>query len=352
MKENHQFNLIRLEKNLNDSYQDFVKSENDKTRSKLFEDIYHMAIAIVTINKYNHIEIKEVANEYSLRLYERIVIGSFRFRSENNHIPFTQYIKLNIRDVVFPNKNNHIDILEDLKKSSTGEDIKTSRKLVVDEIVNILKGLYGKEFDRLLPIALESVCRTLHQPINPKLPRDIYNFTITMIGVAKRLTDDYTEVQNTINLKSSLLLLTLLETDLVPKELILSLDLKSLYRLSTIAGGTKIKIPTLRQLESLINASNATIKVINGEGVIDASEASKKELGLVLSNRTDVVDIIKKVNKIYESIKPDGNTEPLIEALLLSQNALMSHYKSLDDQSKETLKPLIEGQIKKLRSLL
>jgi len=113
-------NLIGLEKNLNDCYFNYIKKDSPVSRDSLFMAIRDIAYNIATYDKktkkYN-LEVDEVSNEYALRLFERIVINGFRFKTDTGRIPFTAYIRVNIKDVIISDgrSNSYLQLHGDME---------------------------------------------------------------------------------------------------------------------------------------------------------------------------------------------------------------------------------------------
>lgn len=352
-------NLIGLEKNLNDCYFNYIKKDSPSSRDSLFMAIRNIAYNIATYDKntkrYN-LEIDEVSNEYALRLFERIVVNGFRFKTDTGRIPFSAYIRINIKDVIISDgKNNSylqlhgdMETLYDQIVSGSVESSSDffSKSHLSNKIYNGLMIFYKeKDIKRHLNLALDIIYRNKHQPIPyEKLPSDIRDFCVVLLSLSKRITDEFninnierTDIKKALesSIRSSVFLASVTESDAFPRELLLSLDLESLYRICTVSGGRKIKIPTIRQLDTIVGTvSSVSEYIIDGKDYQGTLAKSKKDLDLVFSANMNMHQFISKAIDVLDLKENNQSTEPLINVLSLSRKSIELYVTELSNEKK------------------
>jgi hypothetical protein len=352
-------NLTELEKNLNTSYFNYIKKDNPKTRDSLFLSIRNIAEAVAiadrSTKKYN-LELDEISNEYALRLFERIVVGGFRFKTDTGRIPFTAYVRVNIKDVLISDgkNNSYLQLHGDMETlydqivsgEVESESDKFSKEYISGKIYNGLLIFYRKnEIKRHLNLALDIIFRNKHQPIlHDRLPPELRDFCVVLISIAKRLshesdinymerTDIKKAMENSI--RSSVFIAAVTNAEAFPKELLLSLDLESLYRLCTVSGGRKIKVPTLRQLDTIVGAINSVSEhIIDGRDYKDALAKSKVDMDLVFSSKTNIHHFISRAIDVLDLKETPSNDEPLIKVLSASKNAINKYVSDMVEENK------------------
>lgn len=352
-------NLRELEESLNSSYSGYLKKDNSSTRDSLFMSIRNLAVGIATVEKapkkYN-MELDEIGNEYALRLFERIVVSGFRFHTETGRVPFTQYVRLNLKDVLISDfRNNHLQLHPDMEvlcdqvsmgRVDTNPD-RFSKSYVAEKIYRGLLLFYKKnEVKKYLNLALDVVYRNKHQPIpHDKLPRDLRDFTIVLISVAKRMAyeseisymDGHTDVKKAMasSIRSSVFIASVTQAEAFPRELLLSLDLESLYRLCTVSGGRKIKVPTLRQLDTIVGAiGGVSDYIMEGKPYQETLKKSKTDLDLVFSSKTNMHHFISKAIETFDLKDGEVSQEPLIKVLSTSKKAIEGYVKEISKEKK------------------
>jgi hypothetical protein len=262
-------------------------------------------------------------------------------------IPWTRYIKLSLRSVIFAklNESELTKLFGDARfifeyeeagdKYVPDNTIENAvvRKFLAKILFKKLRMFYSKkEIDRLFPIASDLFYIQKQKVISPHLPKDVRDFSIVLLALAKRLvmSEGYRNDEESIEhvrdslksvVKSTVFLATVSNSRIFPMSLLLSLDIDSLYRLVTVAGGKTIKIPSMRDLESLIGGVLSVGKMLlDGTDVDKALREVKKEYGLVMANTINIHDFI---NNILECVKrEDVSGEPLIEVVLSSMRSL------------------------------
>lgn len=378
-------NLTELEKNLNDSYSSFIKKDSSTSRDSLFMGIRNLAQGIAQVDRadkrYN-LELDEIGNEYALRLFERIVIGGFRFQTDTGRVPFTSYVRLNIKDVLISDgkSDSYLQLHGDMEtlydqvvkgEVESGSD-RFSKSYVSDKIYKGLQVFYKKaEIKKHLNLALDVIYRNKHQPIpHDALPVSLRDFTIVLLSIAKRISYeseinymDRTDVKKALetSVRSSVFIAAVTNADAFPKELLLSLDLESLYRLCTVSGGRKIKVPTLRQLDTIVGAINSVSDyIIDGKPYQESLAKSKKSFDLVFSSKTNMHHFISKAIDVLDLKETEYSHEPLIKVLATSKKAIEGYVSELSKDKKsgryrEVLLSTIREQrlsLEKLESIL
>jgi len=371
----YEFNLIELEKKTNLSYFDYIAKDSPTSRDAFFISVRDLAYALASINntaKKNNLEPDEVSNEYALRLFERVVLGGFRFTTNTGKIPFTSYFKLNMRDVIISDcksdfkteiRNDVNKIREALLADETPEVDRFSKDYYMQKIYEGLLIFYKeKEIKKFISLAVDVIYQSKHQPVPEGLPVNLRDFCIVLVAIAKR-TYEFNisdHIEGDINkalasgMRSSVLLAAVANTQSFPKELMLSLDLNSLTRLATVSGGRKIKIPTLKQLDSLTGAVTAISEhLLTGSDYKEVLRRSKVDLDLVFSTKININDFIEKVLHVIEFKEEEESTEPLINMLLASRKALESYVNQLkDSNSTHKYRPQLTKTIQEYRSFL
>jgi hypothetical protein len=108
-----------------------------------------------------------------------------------------------------------------------------------------------------------------------------------------------------------------------PREFLLALDIDSLYRLVQIAGGKRLKIPTPRDLNTLIGAVVSVSKmVMEGKDLRESVNTSKKDFDLVFSHEVNIHNFVGKIINSMDLFGEDAETEPMISMLVLSIKSL------------------------------
>lgn len=351
-------NLVELENNLNDSYSDYLQVDNSDTRDNLFISIRNLAVGIALADKahrkYN-MELDEIGNEYALRLFERIVLCGFRFESKSNRIPFTSYIRLNIKDVLISDNLSYLKLKTELEilqeQVNRGEAIQAqpdvfSRQYVGDKIYKGLLLFFKKEeITKYLNLSLDIIYRNKQTIPYDCLPSDLRDFTTILICISKRVAYEceinYLDKQYDLkkalesSVRSSVFIAAVTKVEAFPRELLLSLDLESLYRLCTVSGGRKLKIPTLRQLDSIVGAINSVSEfILDGKPYQETLKKSKTDLNLVFTSKTNMHHFISKAIDTFELDTLENKTEPLIRVLNISKKAIGTYVDEVMQDSK------------------
>lgn len=369
-----QSKLKELEDELIKSYDNFKSDNNKQTSTLLFMNLKAMIAATLVSNKY-HInkdksEVEHMTYECAVYLFEKILNGTFvpMSKSKNalkdgqtDRFPWYRYLTFSIRRFVNVNSESlfstdmfidldsysHLaydekeygsffkleEMFSDEKQSKINVEKHINAKLMSKKIFEALRLFYDKdEIDRLYPIASEYI-------VNNKIryaEEDIRNFCYTLICLAKRIANNHNSVSineaavirnlkldNVVNsaIKSSIFIAAIMKNEhIFPKELLLALDIESIYRLCTIKGGETIHVPSLSDLETLIGST-----VIAARKLTDGTTVSKRkvrdEYGFCFKKNFNIDDL---VNSLLFSISNFNNnsTTPLLNTLLSSVKAI------------------------------
>lgn len=365
----HQYNLRQMEDAVIAAYRDYKQLDNEHSRTELFKRIKEITYAILitgsTYKKFG-IDYEYVSYEYAVYLFERILTGGFTFtpriESPTSRFPLNNYIRKNVLHIIFSLKNQesaYQDILTDmdllLEDTSTlalvdAEDLpegKFQKKCYAILLMKSLRVFYTHEqITRLLGISLDLI-RTKKGCIPENIPTDIYDFSVVLISLAKRLTLEqninrrYKNIETskleeitTSSIRSTVFLSSVVTHSMIPKELLLSLDMDSLYRLIEIHGGKMIRVPTMTELENVIAAAATVGKmIVENKSYDSALKDSKKNLDLTFSCSTQ--QFISRMLDTYDVFRGDKKTQPVISLLSMSISALNDIFKDLMSKSEE-----------------
>lgn len=364
------YNFKDLEDKVNRYYFSGLDKNLDSDKSSFFKSVYNLAYAILEVSKYK-VDFDTVAHDYAALMYERVFILGDLFYTKSDRIPFTSYIRLNIKNLVYPKDSNLVykDVLEDLKYivDSESVDLPISNVSSNDKIESLGDELYSallKFYDndtikQKLHISLDLIFDTDFQPISRNMPKDLQVFSITLICIAKRIaTDnrlqnikkrDVNTISNALeaSLRSSSFLAIMSENpNYIP--LFLSLDIDSIYRLATVSGGTRVTVPSLRYLSNIMNTSVVASSVIldSSKRYVSYRDITKisKNFKIKSSNGSNVsrVSLQKSISKaldIYDTLGHDEKSNPILQTLGYSVKAIE---KLADSATGESRKIVLE----------
>ena len=112
--------------------------------------------------------------------------------------------------------------------------------------------------------------------------------------------------------------------------------MESLYRLSTLMGGKTIRVPTLRDIESLVGGVSAISDVlIEGKDPDRALKDVKEELGLIFSHRINLKNFVHQALESYNLFGEDQDSRPLVYMLLGAMSCLDKTFDGLALRSAE-----------------
>lgn len=360
------FDLRALEDKALGAYASWTKSDDQATRTAIFTTVRELTLAILHVGSYEkyRVDYDSVAYEYALYLFERIVVKSFKLVGYTGRFPLQHYISMNIKTVIVSKRDTDhtwheliqdMEFLIDIDEPDPGSELEravstgdeegriTNRMHYSIQIWKILAAYYPREeIVRLLPMSLELLNDNPRHIVNPDLPEDLKDFTVVMVAAAKRMVRQdsifhATDVKRgalsralAAAARSTVFLSMVADSSGVsgafPREFLLALDIDSLYRLVSVMGGKRIRVPTMRQMETLLGSVVAMSKMLlEGETVVDkAVSGAKDDLDLTFSHRFNIHTFISSAMETYNIFGEDKASEPLIDLMIRS-------IKSLDD---------------------
>jgi hypothetical protein len=347
------YDFIEMERTVSQAYSRFKSGGGSASRHDLFVSIKDLAYAILMVGDWNKygVDYEKVSYEYGLYMFERIVTSTF---SPSDSFPWTEYIRKSIIYGVKAVKNDELwfDFVEKFKTEDFSDALK---EIVADEEIPdsdyvIDQGRLGerihsglrmfytqKEINRLYPLVSDLLFSNKDTPVSNDLPLDIQDFMKVLICVGKRL-DDTEDIKFSltdlsvetlkkainVSVRSTLFLAASVKLDYFPRDLLLALDIHSLYRLLSIRGGTSIKLPPLKHLERLIGAVVITsYMLLEGKSYDEAVKSAKEELDFDLgtgSVRKMVSRIIEAYNLFENKKESDSLLDIMISALNVMKN--------------------------------
>ena len=349
------WNLIELEDKALRCYDELKVNPSSETRSNFFLAIEKLAFAILNILYRKQLidyDLREIAYEYALYLFERIITNKFELNpKKNERFPLQYYISKNIKHVIndyisMMNNGNLKEIFVELETviNSThicrdfGRDyIKT---LYAQKLLDALSMFYSREnLARCLPYVIQMLYEKPHYYIAESYPAELRDMGITLIALAKRIVphnigkfinfDNKTLKERLeIALKSTIFLSTIANAKLFPKELLLVCDFDSLYRLVSCFGGNKIRIPTLRELDTLIGTANTIACMILENKEMNLSK-TKTNYDLCFARHINMNNFIEKALLSYELDSKKTSTS-LMNVLVKGIETLSRYIEKID----------------------
>lgn len=347
---NYSVNFWYLEDRCFDTYQSFLEEDTPKTRSDMFKALFELAFGVLLVAKYvpANTDKKVAAYNYAIDYFERLVTNRFSFRAKNggSRFPFQQYTRLSIRKYIFKCKPTEInssefeneisDIIDSLVYNKEGIDKIESDIIKADinrEVIRELKIIYeDSELKRLAFLYRDfKENDTSHIYIKEKFP-DLYDFLNIVFVLSRKRKSFYSDKllkgvsvkdlkeHTKVAIRSSLFLMSIANTDLLPKELFLNLDIDSLFRLAETYGGSTITVPTKKELDYLIlSVCSAADKLQNNELKLDdVINRNKEEYGISFCRVSTVRDLVNKLMRIPITENENPSSEPLVNTIVTS----------------------------------
>ena len=376
---NHDFPA--LEWKLEKAYRSFCLSNCNCSRTELYSAIKEIAYGILQVGedwKDKNIDWESTSYEYALYLLERIMVGKFRPSYDSDKFPWSVYINKNLKHVVETCREDNVwhELVKDLEylvdqrsealdriadTSGDQEDFIWEKQLSVNLYKSLRIFYSSKEIRRLLPIAIDLISSDEYNFSNRGMSKDIKDFVMVLIALSKRLSVDYDakrfyEVPKaefkkamSASVRSSLFLSTVTNSNIFPKELLLSLDIDSLYRLVQVSGGRYVRIPNQNELDSLMAAVLSVSKrILEGKKIDDSLNVAKKDLNLMFSKQINIQEFVTKMVKTIEIHGEDKESEPLIKLLsnsLKNVDTLVDKYLdvklSMKEENKKTYRDVV-----------
>lgn len=277
------------------------------------------------------------------------------------------YINTNLKHVILGRKEEYgaHDLLDSLEAALQNGESPVEQQYMAEaeeapearfrkdylgkKVLRMLRLYYPtSEIKRLFSITCELLYKNDKALRDMNLPTDIQDFALIMMGLAKRIArenqsfdhrkvkkKDYEAALST-SVRSSVFLSSVINTQYFDRELLLSLDLESLYRLSTLIGGKKVQIPTLREMDTLVGAcASISDALIKGKDPAVAIRENKADLGLVFSHKVNIKSFVEAALETHSIFGEEKNTVPLVAVLLSSIKSLETAFEAMLESSKE-----------------
>lgn len=368
-----QFDFKLLNRTFSERYESFKADDTEHNRVAFYQAIYELSLACLKVSAYRRNperDLEIIATEFAFTQLNRVLDGTFKpeprvkgtlfpadkyfsltlQRPANQHftrdLPKKSWSRLHIfiEDLELFLEDNAGRISEENQYGERAMDVATTNREYARDLFRALRLLYTEEeIRRLLPLATEmlfvSNATKLRDPETPA-PRDLRVFMDVLIVCAQRLAATH-RIDTDVNLpkkdvnrmletalRSTLFLSAASQYDRVPRDLLLALDHRSLYRLAYILGGSTIRIPTVRELGILQNAISAAVAVYL------APEAERKKKledvkqydAVFAKQRGKTITTMELVSKIVDAnriVRDDNSsTQPLINVILSSLKVL------------------------------
>jgi hypothetical protein len=364
-----QFDFKRLNEDFNGAYHSFKKKDTAQARTELFSAVYALAFACSTVGyakKLSDRDRENIATEFAFSHVPKLLDGSFSPTSApGTKFPADKYYSLAVRNTILSFKNGEFDKkgwerlhvlmddlelfvednagrlqLEDSVQGSRSVDARDSNRAYARDLYRALRLLYSAaDIERLLPLATEILYTA--DPTASGVPDDLRRFALALRACAQRLATDH-GIDSNVNLpraqldsimnsalRSTLFLAAATHYDRVPRDLLLALDHRTLYRLAYVLGGTTIRVPTLRELQTLQNAVTAAVAVYTApEAERSRVEEEVRKFDDVLGKKRNThggaMEIVSKMIASHRLSARDDQTQfaPLMNVILKSVQSL------------------------------
>ncbi len=379
------FDFKLLNQQFNSAWQLFKAQRDEGARLALYQATYDLAWACLRVSKFcrnPENDLHLITTEFSFNQLNRMLAGTLVPESlrEGTLFPANHYFSLAILDTAhkyfkrdYPTKSwqrlhtliDDFDLfMRDNSGSISGEndyDATRTEKIMESNdysrsLLRALRLLYSDDdIRRMLPLACELLfisklgspgatwkAKTDAQTTDLKTFIDVLIVCAQRVAVSNEITQEINLPKNDLkklldsSLRSTLFLSAVTNFDCVPRDLLLALDHRSLYRLAYILGGRTIRIPSVRDLQTLQNAVNAAASFYM------APEKERKEvMGTIVKydkvfakKATGYITTEGLVSKIIESNKilRDDTTSPLINVVLSGIQALDTLVKQIHEK--------------------
>jgi len=353
------YDLKNLEDELSKSYAGFVESNDDGTRTSLFDSIQDLAIAILKVGKYRNTDLDkdQMSYDYACSLFERIVSGDWIPEIRSDRFPWQKYVSKNILDTIHPKKsktdsvNELVSDLEYILNTTSASifdsipetpDQNLKRQDLAYALYDAIKIHYSdKEIRRLFGISIDLVLDKNKWTMLKNYPQDIKDFVIVLVCMAKRLIldnninrgrdihrGDLSKIMSSVT-RSSIFLSAIVNPNrrkFVQKELLLALDLASIYRLAYALGGKLIRIPSIDMLDTLVGTSVILAKRILEGKKLDRNTRQKvsRDYGIIFRQEPNLTiqEFCSKAIEVYETFQTAEDIKPIMDSILKSAKSL------------------------------
>ena len=309
-----------------------------KAVSRFYKSVADLAYAIFCVDPPEHLvksngDFYDTACEYSLYLTYRVQKRKLNWDPTIRHA-WTKYIRLNTRYIYhtlpvnqakFLSLDHLLDELDFLLDSSDLKDVSTPlpesvtyqdsrdmlRREFFEKVLIVLKTFYTEgEINRCLPFVISSLLYDF------EVPEEIQRFRLLLLTTVRRIvslyeSSDYLKptglTQSVDRCVITLILLSYLTrpdiNKTLPFELVSSLDFHSMVRLSMIAGGKSIYVPSLDDLELVVASSVALASMLSeGKSFRESRYIAKDVVGC----RKDVRRLNRYMREMSEALDPSS----------------------------------------------
>jgi hypothetical protein len=377
----YRYNFRLREDMVNKYYQLVRKSESypesdayKKSVSRLYKSVADLAFAIFRVDPPEHLvksngDFYDMACEYSLYLTQRIQKRRLDWNPEIRHA-WTKYIRLNTKFIYhtlpvtqskFLSLDHLLDELDCLLESNDLEDIHTPlpdsvtyqdprdllRREFFDKVMIILKTYYtDKEIQKYIPLVVSSLLYDFNIPDDAERFKSLLLIMIRRVSVIYKSSDYLKPTGLTQSVDRSVITLVLLSymtrpdiNKTLPFELVSSLDFHSIVRLSMMAGGKTLYIPSVDDIELVVASAVALSSMLSGGKSFKDSRYVAKD---IVGCRKDVRRLNKFMREMTESLDPSslrliaeinkGGEESFLRDLLENLKTMTDKQKTILDK--------------------
>lgn len=352
----YRFNFKKMEDEINLVYSEIRVAELDgRTEdykvnlSRMYRLLADMLFGILVVNppEYfikNNVDFYEESCSYALVILNRIKNKKINWDYKVRHA-WTWYVRVTARyfHYGYPKHQNlevSLDeVMEDWESILSSSFVENEEELkpyvfyqdfdtilhrqLLTKVLFLLQMYFDKQdITKSIPLILFSL------QFKTELPQDLEMMKGLFLVLLKRLVSKYSDIEdvlpssisNSID-KSTITLILLMyltseDNQIVPMELMASMDFFSLVRLSAFIGGQEIRIPTVDEIESVVASAVALSSMLtDGVDSKNARKGAKRYVGY----KHD----IRRLNRFIKS---------MIENLTLSDN-LIFKYLGVDSES-------------------
>ena len=355
---------------LSQVYNEYKTNSDESILVQFMELVYEEAKKTLLSMSYKEkIDVEDVAREYSVYLSSRLWEGTLP-----EIISWNSYIACSIQEILKYNSQKlfPIEDLTDFLIALAPEEDNHVKNVDKGVFTHFMQYFYSEsEIKRLVPFAINIVKSLKGKVLESEIPGDISCFIKVALVLAHRILSEKVEAEeklmNLEHLPPALFKSVFLLSGLTLgyKELCLTLSYPDLVRLAIIAGGKKLKIPTLRELDTLVVASECMWRgLIEEKSKRQITQEVKEDLGydhdvrsldpllkeivlgvysepiakFLFSFMGDVSNVFENLGKIDLSKLPSSQLSDLYELITQSITSANRLLEKLADVSKEGLK--------------
>jgi len=374
MTKKYNYDLRKMERDLEDSYRKMIDTPTEETKTTFIISIKEISLAILRVGTYwkqFKVDFEEVSYDYSVYVYERIFFKNWRPEGKENiqgkriRFPWQKYIRLNLRNIIFGfvDKDYRLDFFEDISDlidaedqsdycGSFFDDKRITKSEFSRKMYSGIKMFYPwEEIKRLYPISMKLLPVFLKgKKYKQSLPEDIKKFLSIIISLSKRVSyltsDKFTITESVSSFKdalasstrSTIFLASLIDNKIYNRELILSLDIDSLYRLAYSVGGETIRVPSVKELNNLIGMVVASGKsIVEDRDPLDCIAEAKDDMSLSYSTIKDIRinEMMKNMVTSHKLNFQSESSDSIMSQLLLSTKTLKFLLEKISEKSSD-----------------